>query len=136
MQSFPKRRRATAIVEYPDGILITVMRYMSGSLPGGGVKTGETDEEAVVRELHEETGLVAAETVFLFRYESLARDHAVYWVRAEGMPAACGETDQIGYYCKGATLKVSPESLAIIDRFLAYKAERQEDLLVQVTAGV
>ena len=136
MHSFPKRKRATAIVEYPDGILVTLMRYMAGSLPGGGVKPGEADEAAVVRELHEETGLIAIETVFLFRYESIARDHAVYWVRAEGVPAACGEIDQIAYYQKGAALKLSPEAQTIIDRFLAYKAQHQEHFLAQVAAGV
>jgi 8-oxo-dGTP diphosphatase len=135
MHSLPKRRRATAIVEYPDGILVTLMRYMAGSLRGGGVKPGETDEAAVVRELREETGLIATETVFLFRYESIARDHAVYWVRAEGVPAACGEIDQVAYYHKGAALKVSPEARTIIDRFLAYKALHQDRFLAQVVAG-
>ena len=72
MHSVPKRRRATAIVEYPDGILVTLMRYMAGSLPGGGIKPGEIYEAAVVRELHEETGLIASATIFLVRYASLA----------------------------------------------------------------
>src|SRR5881398_29149 len=46
-----KRKRATAIVEYADGILLTLMRAMGASLPGGGVKPGESDEAAVIREL-------------------------------------------------------------------------------------
>ena len=136
MHSLPKRRRATAIVEYPDGILVMLMRYMAGSLPGGGVKPGETDEAAVVRELHEETSLIATETIFLFRYESIARDHAVYWVRAEGIPAACGEVDQIAYYRQGAALKLAPESRTIIKRFLAYKVLHQDRFLAQIVAGV
>ena len=136
MHSFPKRRRATAIVEYPDGILVVLMRYMAGSLPGGGVKPGETDEAAMIRELREETGLIAAETVFLFRHESTARDHAVYWVRAEGVPAASGEIDQITYYHEGAALKLSPESRKIVERFLAYKAQHQDLFLAQAVVAV
>jgi 8-oxo-dGTP pyrophosphatase MutT (NUDIX family) len=136
MHSFPKRRRATAIVEYPDGILVTLMRYMAVSLPGGGVKPDETDEAAVVRELREETGLIATETVFLFRHESTARDHAVYWVRAEGTPAPCGEIDQIAFYREGAGLKLSPESQTIVERFLVYKAQLQERFLVQAIVAV
>jgi 8-oxo-dGTP pyrophosphatase MutT (NUDIX family) len=136
MHSLPKRRRATAIVEYPDGILVVLMRYMAGSLPGGGVKPGETDEAAVIRELQEEIGLIAVETVFLFRYESTARDHAVYWVRVEGVPAACGEIDELAYYHKGAALKLAPEARAIIDRFLAYKALHQDRFLVQAVVAV
>ena len=34
MPSLPKRRRATAIVEYPEGILLALMRYMAAALPG------------------------------------------------------------------------------------------------------
>jgi 8-oxo-dGTP pyrophosphatase MutT (NUDIX family) len=136
MHSFAKRKRATAIVEYPEGILVVLMRYMANSLPGGGVKPGETDEAAVVRELREETSLVALETVFLFRHESTARDHAVYWIRAEGVPAACGEIDQIGYYHEGATLKLSPESQKIIERFLAYKAQHQDRFLAQAVVAI
>jgi 8-oxo-dGTP diphosphatase len=136
MHSFPKRRRATAIVEYPEGILVTLMRYMAGSLPGGGVKPGESDEAAVIRELREETGLIAIETVFLFRHESTARDHAIYWVRAEGVPAACGEIDEIAYYHEGAELKLSPESRKIVERFLAYKAQHPDRFLAQVIVAV
>lgn len=43
MPARPKRKRATAIVEYPEGILLALMRYMAAALPGGGVKPGETD---------------------------------------------------------------------------------------------
>jgi 8-oxo-dGTP pyrophosphatase MutT (NUDIX family) len=136
MHSFPKRKRATAIVEHADGILVVLMRYMASSLPGGGVKPGETDEQAVIRELYEETGLIAVETVFLFRHESTARDHAVYWVRAAGVPEACGEIDQVAYYQEGAALKLSPESRKIVERFLAYKAQHPEHFLAHAVVAV
>ncbi len=54
------RTRATAIVRR-DGLLLLVQDrgFRQYSLPGGGLQGRETPEEAVVRELEEETGLNA-----------------------------------------------------------------------------
>jgi ADP-ribose pyrophosphatase YjhB (NUDIX family) len=54
-----------AIVRDPSGALLLIKRgHEPGrglwSVPGGRVEPGETDAEAVVRELAEETGLVVA----------------------------------------------------------------------------
>ncbi|TFH36315.1 MAG: NUDIX hydrolase [Dehalococcoidia bacterium] len=52
------RDRATAVV-WRDGLLLLVRDrgFRQFSLPGGGLREGETAEEAVARELEEETGL-------------------------------------------------------------------------------
>jgi 8-oxo-dGTP pyrophosphatase MutT (NUDIX family) len=121
-----KRNRATAIVEYPDGILLTLMRFMAASLPGGGVKPGESDEAAVIRELYEETRLRAVHTVFLFRHTSLANDHAVFWVLAEGQPQPSEEVDQLAYYRPGAAIKLSPETERLLKQFYHFKQAHPE----------
>jgi ADP-ribose pyrophosphatase YjhB (NUDIX family) len=122
----PRRRRATAIVEYPDGILVTVMRYMACGLPGGSIQPGEAEEVVVVRELREETCLIAEQAILLFHYETAVSDHAVFWVLARGTPEPCGKVDQLAYYRPGSTLNLSPEAQAIIERYYAYRAEHEQ----------
>jgi ADP-ribose pyrophosphatase YjhB (NUDIX family) len=118
--------RATAIVEYPEGILVTVMRYMACGLPGGSIQPGEAEEVVVVRELREETSLIADQVSLLFHYETAVSDHAVFWILARGTPAPRGKVDQLAYYRPGSALQLSPEAQAIIDRYYAYRAENEQ----------
>lgn len=130
MKPRSKRRRATAIVEYPAGIVLACMRSMAGHLPGGGVKPGETDQAAAIRELAEETGLTAVHADFLFFYESFAHIHAVFFIQAVGEPAACNEIDEIVYYHSKTQVRLSPETQAIMQRFYGLKQAQPERFVV------
>ena len=45
------RRRGTAIVDTPSGILVVSKDGRLFTLPGGGARPDETDSEAAIREL-------------------------------------------------------------------------------------
>jgi 8-oxo-dGTP diphosphatase len=72
-----------AIIRDPSGRLLLVRRghepaMGTWSLPGGRVEPGESDEEAVAREVLEETGLVVRPGALVGRVERPAQEGAVY----------------------------------------------------------
>ena len=131
-----RRRRGTAIVETPKGILLTAGRSKSFILPGGGANKGETRTQAAIRELREETGLIANYTKVLFRYVGKVHKsylggffqdhHTVCLIKADGIPKPRHEVKYITYYSKGSNLKVSSTTKEIIDKFYEYQKDNKE----------
>jgi 8-oxo-dGTP diphosphatase len=77
----PLRRRDDGTVEV---LLVHRPRYSDWTFPKGKVQNGERDEDAAVRELHEETGLVCGlgrELASTHYQDQKLRDKTVrYWV--------------------------------------------------------
>jgi 8-oxo-dGTP diphosphatase len=70
---------AVSAAIFRDGRVLIVRRgrppaHGLYTLPGGGVELGETLEEAVIREVREETGLVIAPLALIGFREAIARD--------------------------------------------------------------
>jgi 8-oxo-dGTP diphosphatase len=79
------RIRVSAVIAKNDKILL-IHRQKRGreywTYPGGGIEEGETAEEAVIREVKEETSLEASNPRFAFMVQVLDRGnkHPVYFV--------------------------------------------------------
>jgi 8-oxo-dGTP diphosphatase len=72
----------STIVCVRDGKVLLVARARSRwSLPGGTIKRSESPLDAALRELEEETSLVAMELTYLFQFGGLSKHHHVF--RAE-----------------------------------------------------
>ena len=111
-----RRRRGTAIVETPDGILVVSRDNRTFFLPGGGAENGETRRDAAVRELREETGLEVVKCRFLFEYPSFVNDHKVFLMETAGVAEPDSEIRYIDFF-DGSNLKVSDSSWEIIELY-------------------
>ena len=78
------RPRATAVVVRDDRVLLVSDKAGMFMLPGGGLEHGERPEAAAARELHEETGLTATRTDYMFSWESGTNRHLIFLVEADG----------------------------------------------------
>jgi 8-oxo-dGTP diphosphatase len=81
-RTYPKRPYlAVSAAIFRDGRVLIVRRARPPAhglytLPGGGVELGETLEQAVIREVREETGLAIAPLGLVGFREAIARDDA------------------------------------------------------------
>jgi 8-oxo-dGTP pyrophosphatase MutT (NUDIX family) len=120
------RRRGTAIVETECGILLVEDTKGMILLPGGQANRTESRFEAAIRELREETGLVAVCALRLFDFDSYTNRHRVVWIKAYGTPVARDDARAL-HYCTSETLQQlsgpSPATVKILQKFWAYKKE-------------
>jgi len=123
MMHIRTRRRGTAIVDTDKGILLTAMSDGMFLLPGGGAEKGESRFRAAIRELEEETGLIANYAEIIFRHESHSNEHTVVLIKAKGIPRPKREVKYIDYYTPRKYIKMSPGTKDIIKKYYAWKNE-------------
>ncbi|QBX63342.1 NUDIX domain-containing protein [Dehalococcoides mccartyi] len=134
MSKVSRRRRGTAIVETPEGILVTAGGSKVYLLPGGGANKHETRMQAAMRELKEETGLEPYSVKYLFHHRGKVHkshghgyfrdDHTVCLVKAKGIPSPHHEIKYIAFYTPGSGVHISGVTHEIVERYYRYKKYR------------
>lgn len=120
------RRRGTAIVETPQGVLVVSESGKRYSLPGGGARGKESREDAAIRELSEETGLKTVDSFYLFEFKGgihkdyrggFFRDaHKVFRVKTVGDARPRKEIKHLAYY-NGSNVDLSYGTKKILDKY-------------------
>lgn len=122
---------AVGIIRNPQGEIFITRRAADAHMankwefPGGKIEVGETPEQALVRELEEETGITATDYSL---YETLSHQfsdrHVTLWFflvqQWQGEP--WGKEGQPGEWVAQRALKVQafpPANVAVIERLLA-----------------
>ncbi|MGD0646170.1 MAG: NUDIX domain-containing protein [Candidatus Bathyarchaeia archaeon] len=122
-----RRRRGTAVVDTPEGILVVSENGRLFLLPGGGANPGESRRRAAIRELKEETGLIAIKCTFLFSFKGRIHkdfrggyffdEHKVFLTKADGVAKPRNEIRHVAYF-NGSNVKVAAGSRKIIEKYL------------------
>ncbi|WP_397448166.1 NUDIX hydrolase [Pseudomonas sp. NA-150] len=119
------KARATVICRKDDRILYVRKPKSKWTLPGGKIEIGETPFEAAVRELEEETGLLADDLIFLARFEMGDTTHFVFItsVPDRGKPLPANEIAACTWRpCKRfRDMDSSPATKAIVGAFAGVK---------------
>ena len=126
------RRRGTALVDTPSGILVVSKDGRVFTLPGGGAHPKESRRDAAKRELKEETDLDATRTKYLFEFLGLTHNgpkggifrnaHEVFLTTARGVPRPMREIKGVAYYT-GTQPTLTFSARRIIDRYRATRPQ-------------
>jgi 8-oxo-dGTP diphosphatase len=127
------RRRGTAIVDTPNGILVVSLDGSNFTLPGGGAHHDESRREAAIRELMEETGMKAVDLTHLFEFMggmhkgprggTFRNAHKVFLVTATGTPEPGQEVKRVAYY-DGLGPSLTPSAEKIIEKYQSVRSTR------------
>lgn len=107
-------------METEKGILLTAISGKQYLLPGGGANKGESRFRAAIRELEEETGLLAYDAKVLFRHKSKSHEHTVVLCKARGKLRPKQEVKHLAYYPKDK-VPMSKGTIDIINKYLEWK---------------
>lgn len=99
-------------------VKLTYQRFHPWGIPGGGIEYGEQPEDAVVREMLEETGITVAIKRFLLAKTWTPARVGLYYLctirRGDFQPS--DEVSEIGYFSKDNLPDVRPLDVGLIHK--------------------
>ncbi|WP_429536828.1 NUDIX domain-containing protein [Paraburkholderia youngii] len=113
--------RATVLCVRDDRILLVARERSRWALPGGRIRRDEAPHEAALRELEEETTLVADDLAYLFRFYGFNAQHHVFFAELgphlTALPS--NEIAKCNWFApvKIATLSASVPTRGIVELF-------------------
>ena len=98
-------------------VKLTYQRFYPWGLPGGGLEYGETSQDAVVREVWEETGLTVEIEKLLFNKTFQPDKFAMYYLCriTGGVFEPSDEVSEYGYFSLNNLPDVRPRDYALIN---------------------
>jgi 8-oxo-dGTP diphosphatase len=118
------KERATVLCVRNNRILLVARERSRWALPGGRIRRDEASHEAALRELKEETTLVADELAYLFQFNGFNTQHHVFF--AEVGPHLTAQPSNEIARCrwfapaKIATLSSSVPTRGIVELFFRH----------------
>jgi 8-oxo-dGTP diphosphatase len=118
------KERATVLCVRDNRILLVARERSRWALPGGRIRRDEASHEAALRELEEETTLVADELMYLFQFNGFNTQHHVFF--AEVGPHLTAQPSNEIARCrwfapvKIATLSSSVPTRGIVELFFRH----------------
>lgn len=125
------KKRATVLCVRSNRILLVARLRSRWALPGGRIHRGEAPHEAALRELEEETTLIATELAYLFQFRGLSTVHHVFFadVAHHSIAHPSNEIASCKWFApvKIGTLSTSVPTREIVELFLQHMAVVEHD---------
>jgi 8-oxo-dGTP diphosphatase len=134
------KERATVLCVRDNRILLVARLRSRWALPGGRIRRGEAPHEAALRELEEETTLIATELTYLFQFSGFNTLHYVFFAEVvyQSIAQPSNEIARCKWFApvKIGTLSTSVPTRGIAELFFRHVAAVEHGRLRRMSEQV